>query len=472
MVSPHSQFPSNRQWSPEDFPDLDFHQSFGLYLTRKNPISKTVNKDIANYWQILSNTPALLQHYIPDIEEKYRNAFRAFFTVDPISLHGHVSDASSPYLLTSLLLHLTENSPIRNLFLLSNRDREAPHVAVTKGYYGGGYGPLAHVSIVCDTPKLWSGPTPFVIDTLKPDKINDRIKIAKAKGCTVVIAEIVRSSDGGRITPDAWRRLLQACKRHTLVLVVDEAMTAVRCGAPFAHQLPEYRKYGLPDLILFGKGVKTNGIAIEWDGVNIRKLGITHPEARKYTITSWQERLTESAPPADLLSSWGTLLLAQTENWPQRARVIGKILRDFIEEEGIPSTSIDGLHSMIFVPKKAYGRILWPVMGANAGGYVRWLPTMDRVMTSKTELCSKVFGPDSLPHRKLISAYLRVNNLEPRWCSRCGGAVGAGVKIQCERCVANKCSTCEPGEHECPLDDYDNADSDDESEQESDEESE
>ena len=38
-------------------------------------------------------------------------------------------------------------------------------------------------------------------------------------------------------------------------------MMAIRCRAPFAYQRSEY--HGRPDLVLFGKGVKTNGIAID-----------------------------------------------------------------------------------------------------------------------------------------------------------------------------------------------------------------
>ena len=57
---------------------------------------------------MLSKTPALLQHYISDISEHYRIAFKQFFKVDSISVHGHVSDAANPYVLISLLKHLAK----------------------------------------------------------------------------------------------------------------------------------------------------------------------------------------------------------------------------------------------------------------------------------------------------------------------------------------------------------------------------
>lgn len=454
-ASPLSQIPPSREWTPEAFPDLDFHQSYGSYLTHKNPISTAISKDIARYWRVLSTTPALLQHYVHDIEDKYREAFREFFAVDPISLHGHVSDASNVYILTSLLMHITANATIDDIFFFSDKATANPRVAVTSGYYGAGFGPLAHVSIVRDKKNLASGTAPFVIDTQIPSEINDQVRKAKAAGCTTLIAEIVRSANGTVVSALSWRRLLEACKRHTLVFVVDEAMTAVCCGAPFAHQLPKYQKYGLPDLILFGKGVKTNGIAIEWDGINIHNLGITHPNEREYTIASWQERLTEPAPPAELLISWGTLLLATAEDWPNRAKKIGRILREFIVAEGITEPSIGGLHSMIYLRQETHGPILWPVIGANAGNFVRWLSTMDEVMTSKTELCSKIFGPESIPHRHEVAAWLKSKGLELRRCSRCGVAIEVGTKVACKRCVVNKCEKCEPGEHECPLKEFD-----------------
>ena len=41
------------------------------------------------------------------------------------------------------------------------------------------------------------------------------------------------------------------------------------------------------------------------------------------------------APAADLLTSWGTLVLAEREDWPERAQVIGRLLRDMMEGESV-----------------------------------------------------------------------------------------------------------------------------------------
>ena len=106
----------------EQYPDLDFHQSYGSFLTRKNPISAVVDAGIAEYWALLSTTPTLLQHYIPTISDSYRSAFRKFFKTDPISLHEYISDAK-PFLLASLLMHLTQHATNKGIFVYSGRKR-------------------------------------------------------------------------------------------------------------------------------------------------------------------------------------------------------------------------------------------------------------------------------------------------------------------------------------------------------------
>lgn len=189
---------------------------------------------------------------------------------------------------------------------------------------------------------------------------------------------------------------------------------------------------------------------MEWRGVNIRKLNIDGDDSRLFAILEWQERLTEMAQAADLLISLGTLLLAEEEDWPKRAQVIGRLLRGFLASDGIKATQVGGLHSLIYLRRQDNARFCSPVMGAKAGNYVRWLPVMDGVMTSEDELRSKVFGASSEVHRMEISAYLRSQNLRLGFCSSCGNPVDAAVE-GCEVCVVRRCEECEPGEHICPM---------------------
>ena len=404
---------------------------------------------------MMNSTPALLQYHTSSISKGYRNAFQQFFNADPISLHGHVSDAANVSLLTSLLLHLTRHAGNPGVFFLTEKDQKSPRLAVTHGIYGSGFGPLAYHSVIKENKDLANGTEPLVVDSRKKISIDLQVKRAKEAGCVVLIVEIVRAGDGKAITPRLWKQLLKACKKYTLVMVVDEALTAIRCGAPFAHQLPEYQEHGRPDLILFDKGVRTHGIAIDWNGINISKLEVSTEENRELCNLDWSERFTQRASIPDLLISWSILVLAQNEDWPQRAQTIGQVLRKIISDQEIKAHLIRGRHSLIYLSKKQCARMTWPVMGANAGTWVRWLPTMDKVMTFRDDLFIKVFGPDSISHRKQVSAYLKSQGVEPGWCSKCGVAVATGVKDPCEICVINQCEDCEPNEHDCPLKRFD-----------------
>lgn len=440
-----------RSRHPEEYPDLDLHHGFGSFLTRKNPVSKTVDTKIAQYWQLLGQNPTLLQYRIHDIGDQYRTAFREFFTAEPISLHGHVSDASNPALLTSLVCHLISRASAScEISPLNEAAKNSPRIAVTEGSYGAAYGSLAYNAVVDTFQPVANGLRPVVIKINNTAKIDAQVKAAKGLGCVALMTEIVNAREGKVFSESAWKSLLKACERYKMILVVDEALTSIRCGAPFAYQLPQYSKHGLPDLVLFGKAIRTNGIAIEWRGINIKRLGIDNDESRLFTILGWQECFTEMAQAADLLISWGTLVLALREQWPQRAIEIGRLLRHVLVSDGIRKQSITGLHSLIVLQSQDNARFASPVMGAQAGKYVRWLPAMDLVMTSEDELLSKLFGPGSIPHRKEISAYLQSQDLRLGFCSQCGNAVDADV-VGCEVCVVRKCEECEPAEHVCSM---------------------
>ena len=435
-----------RMQDSDTYPDLDLHQTFGSYLTRKNPISSSVDPNISRYWDLLSNNPSLLQHYVHDISKLYRTAFRDFFIAEPVSLHGHVSDASSAALLTSLISHLMLRAPTHSRVSFFNEaDKQSPRVAILEGSYGAGFGCLAYDAVLESVQPLGNGPRPIVIKTKGASSIDVQLKAAKNMGCIALITEIVRACDGAVISEEIWKNILRACKKHELILVVDEALTAIRCGAPFAYQLPQYVKWGFPDLVLFGKAVRTNGVAIEWRGINIQKLDIAD---RQYAILEWQERTTEIAQAANLLHSWGTLVLARREGWPQQAQKIGQLLRDIIVEHGIRASLIGGLHALIYLRLQDNKRFSSPVMGARASEHVRWFPVLDEDMTSDEELRKKVFGAKSIPHRKQLSAHLRRHDRQMRYCSRCGEAVGDDIQ-NCEVCVVRVCQDCEPDMHVC-----------------------
>jgi len=106
---------------------------------------------------------------------------------------------------------------------------------------------------------------------------------AKAQGCFGVVVKTVNSQDNGRLTtPTELQNLRDACTSCGLVLAIDETMTAIRCGAPFAHQRPEYQGIK-PDLVFFGKALGAQGIAVNFDGAyfTARCLGLDSPQRRR-----------------------------------------------------------------------------------------------------------------------------------------------------------------------------------------------
>ncbi|KAI4243471.1 MAG: hypothetical protein L6R40_003473 [Gallowayella cf. fulva] len=453
----NNRFNRSRETHLEDYPDLDFHHTFGSSMTRKNPVSKDNHPDIARYWDLLSRSPSELQHHIYQINDGYRTAFRDFFTAEPLSLHGHVSDASNAALLTSIISHLvshasssSSSSSKKNLFF-DHTAKSNPRLAITEKAYGAGYGCLAYHAVINSNRPLANGPRPILIKLHPPTTIAAQVRKAKNAGCIALITEMVRAGDGKVITELAWKYLVESCEREGIVLVVDEALTAVRCGAPFAYQLQEYKRYGYPDLVLFGKAIRTNGVAVEWRGGNMRKLGIGGREGRMFVLLDWQERFTEMASPGDLLMSWGTLVLAMREGWPGRAVSVGRAVREVLEEEeGVGGWDVGGLNALVYLRKGVFGKLRFPVMGAKAGGFVRLFPALDEVMGEKGELRRKVFGEGSLEHRREVGEYLKRRGVKMGFCGRCGNAVAEEVE-SCDVCVVRVCEECEPGVHVCPI---------------------
>ncbi|KAF6230752.1 hypothetical protein HO133_000011 [Letharia lupina] len=451
----------HREVCPEDYPDLDFNQHYGLLLTRQNCFRDKINKPLTEYWRTFVGTPTLIYNELRDIRDHYREAFSNFFGADPITLHGHVSDAANPLLITSLIQHLNNNiSPedseksAYDAFKLRKEQTRSPNLAIMEGSYGTGFGPLAY-----NAPCPWSstvacGTKPVVV-RMGSGEIDQQVKRAKAKHCVALLVEIVRARDGCVMTAEQWEMTVQACRKHRMILIVDEAMTAIRCGAPFAHQLPEYERHGRPDFILFGKGIRTNGIAIDWKGVNVGILRKITAEEQVDVVVMWQKRFTEIAPPEILLQSWGIIALAQEQDWPQRSIRIGQTLRTILMSFGLKATSIWGLHSLIWLRRGESAVDDSAVMSANAGPhYTRWLPVMDTVMMSEEEMRNKVFGLGSLTHRRQVVEYFLNKGWWLGYCSRCGdtmetGEDREGVRDRCMVCFARPCEVCESGPHKC-----------------------
>ena len=323
-----------------------------------------------------------------------------------------------------------------------------------EGSYGFGVRPLAYgsrySSVACSE---------------KPVRVNLKgrlgvsVKRAKDQGCAALLATIVSSIDGRILAPEQWKAITNACRETGLILIIDKAMTAIRCGTPFAYQHPDYQNHGRPDLILFGKGIKTNGIAIDWQGFNIQRMNFVTPEDRVDVVNGRQFRYTASATPGDLLQSWGTIELAREQQWPQRAKMIGENLRSILIEYGFPHSSISGLHALIWFRPKNHDRAIKniAVVSASSGErFTRWLSVMDPLLTSWVEVKTKVFGLESLGYGKALAIYLAQKDWWVGQCSQCGKSMETGddregAKPRCMLCVNVPCIHCEPEEHKCPM---------------------
>ncbi|KAL8828558.1 MAG: hypothetical protein Q9170_006552 [Blastenia crenularia] len=430
---------------PESFPNFDLHQGYGLLLSNQDVLREENDGQVYLFARRYRETPTLIKYDIRDIQDDYRSAFIDLFDCHPISLHGHVSDTLNPELLGGLFIHLQASSSI-----------SAPRLAVMEGSYGVGYGSLAYNAVVPGLRTAACGPQPFLITmSADPQSVMEQIKAAKTEGCMAIVVEMVRSSDGRKMYEPVWQAIVQACRQTGMFLIVDEALTAIRCGAPFAHQLPEYRRHGPPDLVVFGKGIRTCGIAVDWHGVNIEELGVTDFEQQIDILLQWQARFTELAPVESLLQSWGTMVAAKMQDWPRRAVDIGVALREVLDHFQIDPSWISGLHALIWVKKDERLSREMMVMPAGTGSeWVRWLPVMDPIMASSDPLMITTFGQGSASYRRQFGAFLKKRGWMLGVCSVCGEAMETGddrggSRQPCMVCLARPCEQCEPGKHIC-----------------------
>ena len=443
-----------REALPDLFPelcaDIDMHQQWGQWLSRQNALR--ASPDITVYSTKMNEHPQLACEDAPDIMEKWEEAFTAFFHAIPISLHGHAGDALSSQLLISIVLFLKDRiGPLssKTALDLPKTSLKSCHSAVLKGVYGGAFGSLAHVARVRDWRAWACGTPPAVIDS-NSASISGAIKRAKRRHCAFLLVEMVSSETGVALSPYVWRELLRACQSSRLLIVVDETITAIRCGAPFAYQRPEYVQFGRPDMIVFGKAVRTHGVALDLQGINIGPLvkDIESPQDLCFRVFS------QPASAMDLLLSWGTLHLAKAQDWPGRAQTVSKVLRSIItvdygisEPKGLEALVWMEKESLLGNPDRSFVRsmdISPAVISATAGEAVtRWLPLLDAPMLSIATVKKNLFGFDSRPYRILLSKrFEKICSTIP-YCIRCGSAIDADKRPACDLCVGRTCASCE-----------------------------
>jgi len=112
------------------------------------------------------------------------------------------------------------------------------------------------------------------------------------------------SQQDGRIVSEAeWNTICDCCEEAGIYLAVDEVLTVWRCGAPYAHLLPEYSSYK-PSFVVFGKAVGASGIAVHWDGIHVQRLGYDDSrftEDKMNFIHQWDYKSSRNIDPNDAL---------------------------------------------------------------------------------------------------------------------------------------------------------------------------
>lgn len=277
------------------------------------------------------------------------------------------------------------------------------------------------------------GPTP---ETLSNYLLRDKARLKSSlnklrnKGTIAVVIEIVQQATGYVLTSDEWDCLGSACEQAGLYLIVDEALTAVRCGAPFAHQLPQYRNY-TPSFILFGKFLGTAGLGICWNGVGVHQFEFKDQTEPTYL---WDHYPSCPLHHQVLLHSWGIVKLAKKRNWPQRAEEIGTLLRSLLTGS-IHNLNLGGLAALIYIPTQV-SRSADVVGAAVTSEVCRWLPYLDEGMLNK-EYLHVLFGPAGTVMRRSLK-----NHIGFKVCIVCGETDSKAWNL-CQGCCGNICSYCD-----------------------------
>ena len=475
-------------------PDHDFHNAWGCSYS-----DGTLGDDgTSQLWQDYALNPAAVGRKYHMLLSEYTKLFSRFFGgYYPISLHAHASDALQPTTIASLILNTVATSPLvlnspalaprldENPKDTGKRVREfalkflawdeshvcAPNFVIAKGCYGAGYGPLVSSVLVaasCHAPpppcvvakkvvqkahasKEWeinaiaSGPRPVMVDvrTISQDSLDARLAEAKSQGCIALVLDLVSTEDGSTVTPERFGVVKASCARHGLFLIVDETLTAIRCGAPFAFQRSDYAQAEQdkkPDLVIFGKGVGVSGIAVSFEGSMTKGLAYTDAGAIEQTIRYWRALVSRPMRIPTLIEALGILRRAQAEDWPARSVQIGDAVRDVIRElePGGSAGAIQGLGAVVAVDREMALRFCIMSAIRRRCPTVRWMPRLDGAYTSRKVLMEHVFGPESKEQRQRLSVEADCSGTLPLWCLVCG--IEATSKDWCRKCFLACCN--------------------------------
>lgn len=268
-----------------------------------------------------------------------------------------------------------------------------------------------------------------------PEALNKSLAEAKKQGCVAVVVDMVSTENGAIFPPERFKLLKKCCAEQKMWLIVDEALTAIRCGAPFAFQRSEYGD-DKPDLVSFGKGMGVSGIAINFDSPITRPLGFVKESDILQTIMYWRALVSRPVVVPVLLDALGVLYTAQQEDWPRRSLEIRAALCEIIHEY-YPDEPVYGLGAIMAIDRGTSMRLNVMSGIRRRCTFVRWLPKLDAPYTDRETLKAYVFGPISKKHRAHLSAEAEADGTMPAWCFVCG--IESTAEDWCRTCFLGVC---------------------------------
>ncbi|KAL4875665.1 hypothetical protein BJY04DRAFT_201359 [Aspergillus karnatakaensis] len=439
-------------------PDHDFHNSWGCVYSGESTLKHPRIRDL---WQQYGECPVKVERQYHSLLSEYTLLFQDFFQgYYPISLHAHVSDALQPTTVASLILNTCSSCPV----VLNNSDLapsslptedgkqiqnfvlnylgwnelhvHSPRFATIQGIYGAAFGPLAHESKEWEIQIIASGPRPVTVRMSdSAETLNESLAQAKKAGCVAVVVDMVSTEDGAIISPDRFKLLKKCCAEQKMWLIVDEALTAIRCGAPFAFQRPEYGD-DKPDLVAFGKGLGVSGLAINFDTPITRPLAFIKESDILQTIMYWRALVSRPVVLPVLLDALGVLYTAKLEDWPTRSLEIREALCHVIHKYH-PSEPVYGLGGIMVIDRETSMEMNVMSGIRRRCPFVRWLPKLDAPYVDIKYLETYVFGVQSKKHRAQLSKAAESHGSMPAWCFVCG--IESTAADWCRTCFLGRC---------------------------------
>lgn len=460
---------SNHDIDP--LPDHDFHSAWGCTYSARGALNKDAQTR-ALWLQYLSN-PSLVERQFHVLLGTYTNLFANFFgSYYPISLHAHATDALLPTTIASLILNTVATSPlvseseelrpkgneapeeigtrIRDFSLAllgwTEAHIHAPSFITIEGIYGAGFGPLAHTSKEWEVQAIAAGPKPVVVNLKvhpSQEELDAQFAAAKVHGAIGVVLDMVSTEDGSVLSSAQYIQVKLAAQRNRLLVIVDETMTAIRCGAPFAFQRPEYNLISAdvqPDLVVFGKGLGISGLAIGFAGVLTHSFAYKQRAEILQSILYWRALVSRPVRLPVLIEALGVLRAAQAEGWPARSMKIGETVREILhdlEPETKAPGAVRGLGAMIALHRDVAMRLRIQSAIRRRSPWVRWLPKLDCGSTDRELMMQHVFGRESAGRRGSLAEEAGSMGTMPLWCFICG--IQATEEAWCRKCFLGIC---------------------------------